>query len=75
MASISVIVPSLNVAPYIKHCLDSIKNQTFTYFRAWGQRAENSLFIVPKGKYSDEMIEQLRNLNLSDDRILVEGFV
>jgi glycosyltransferase involved in cell wall biosynthesis len=39
MSSVSVIVPSLNVAPYIQHCLDSIKNQTFTYFRAWGQRA------------------------------------
>lgn len=35
----------------------------------------DSLFIVPKGKYSDEMIEQLRSLNLSDDRILVEDFV
>ena len=39
MSSISVIVPSLNVAPYIKHCLYSIKNQKVTYFRAWGQRA------------------------------------
>ena len=39
------------------------------------RKYHNSLFIVSKGKYSDEMIEQLRNLNLSDDRVLVEGFV
>lgn len=39
------------------------------------RKYHDSLFIVPKGKYSDEMIEQLRSLNLSDDRILVEGFV
>jgi glycosyltransferase involved in cell wall biosynthesis len=61
MSSISVIVPSLNVAPYIQQCLDSIKNQTFQ---------DLEIICVDAGS-TDGTLEIIEENAASDRRIVV----
>lgn len=61
MSSISVNVPSLNVAPYIQQCLDSIKNQTYQ---------DLEIICVDAGS-TDGTLEIIEENAASDRRIVV----
>ena len=58
---VSVIMPSLNVAPYIKYCIESVQNQTL----------HNIEIICVDAGSTDGTLEILQECALSDSRIKI----
>ena len=61
MINISVVIPIFNTAPYLKECLDSVLNQTFTDFE---------VICVNDGS-NDSSLEILKKYQQKDNRIKI----